>query len=135
MKKIVAKKIKKGCYDEVYELINEKYTTFSKEIINTIFEKVKVKDKFLFLIYAIAKCPDIFKYETLLNVLIFENPFLENYEILVRKYAIEAIEKFPNETDIRELILFMYDDCPSDLFSDEELERYKKEIEAIKKEE
>lgn len=122
------KYIKEGKFEKVYNYLVDNNCDFSYSYINAVFGSNDSKNKFLFMLYVIAKAPDVKKYETLLNILMFEDPFLDNYECLVRKFALEGIEMFPDETDIQELILFMYDDSPSELFSKEELEIYREYI-------
>lgn len=122
--KNIAKKMKKGCFQSVYEELKSANYEYTIEAFTRDFKNVGSEMKFAYLQYLIAKkeTPDI--HILICDFLQFTDTFFFDIYPVLNWHLRRALEISPNNIKVLQWITCTFNGHPDSPFSDEELNAY-----------
>lgn len=117
----IRNQIEKGFYQEVFEQLDRDGYIFSYETFIKKFRKVSTEICYCFLMYAISKHETVDKHMTICELLMYEPPFVVDYDSLVAWHIRQALKLSPQNTSIKEWVITVYNQSPDCPFTNQEL--------------
>lgn len=129
--KDLIKKMKKGCFQSVYEELDSAHYAYTLEAFTRDFESVGSEMKFAYLQYLIAKeeTPDI--HLLLCDFLMWTDTFFFDMYPVLNWHLRRALEISPNNVKVLQWITCNFSGHPDSPFSEDEMAEYSEVLSSL----
>lgn len=122
--KYLVKRMKKGCFKNVYEELNSAHYEYTIDAFTRDFKNVSSEMKFAYLQYLIAKEETSDIHLLLCDFLMWTDTFFFDYYPVLNWHLKRALEISPNNIKVLQWITCIFNGHPDSPFSEEELAAY-----------
>lgn len=123
--KYINKLMKQHYFRILYEMLNKNGYEYSIENFASDFKRNSSMDKFLYLIYLISREKTVKNILLLCDFLMFTDTFFYDIHPVIYDYLCQALILFPNDKELAEWIVSVYEGHPDSPFGSDKIKEIK----------